>query len=136
MNSIIISICVSTVAMGLIDLLLPDSKTAEIIINLLFVCAVVFPFLNGNISGFDFNGISYSDTVSPTYTEQNTAAAIESILKKQGIDYKKVSVFSSISNKGGISITKAEIITNENKEKVLSAVSGAPFHIEVKNENE
>ena len=136
MNQIIISICISTVGLGLIDILLPDSKTAEIFINLLFVCAVLFPFLGGNTESFNLNDISYSETVSPAYTEQNTAAAIENTLKKQGIDYKKVTAFSSISKEGGISITKVEIITNENKEKVLFAVSGAPFQIEVKNENE
>lgn len=136
MKEIVLSICISTVGLGLIDILLPDNKTAEVLLNLIFVCSVVFPFLNRNITGFNTEGISYKSTVPSDYTEQNTAAAVEDTLKKEGIDYKKVTAFSSISKNGGISISKVVIITDENKERVLSTVSGAPFEIEVKNENE
>ncbi|MBQ0111240.1 MAG: hypothetical protein KBS41_04880 [Oscillospiraceae bacterium] len=137
MREIISGACISVVGLSLIDMLLPDNKAAEIFINLIFVCCLLFPIAGGLAGEFDYTDITVKESgINTEYVEQNTARAIENTLAKKGITYKKVTVFSSILKDGGINISKAVIITDCDKQKVLDALSGAPFLIEVKNENE
>lgn len=133
--------CVCAVVLGAISVLSPQStfeKPMKVVLGLVFIATVVAVFSNG--FNFDFNfkvKSSYaSATLSNTAEQQIETTSeniisenISQILKENGYSDFYVNIKMDISDKDGISISKAEIYfdtkSNVNEPTIVNLIKNS-----------
>lgn len=126
LTSFLTAICASAVFIGALYMLCPDgsmSKPVTYILGLIFILSVI------SASGMT---VKKADISLPQteYTladsDDNLIAAAEyvysSVLEKSGINFSKITVCTNKTESGGISISKVQIVSKDDKEKILSAL--------------
>lgn len=122
-RSIGISICITAVLTALFMMLSPDSKlerTLKFAISLFFLAGLVSPFLDGEIKldlKLDTMTRQTADTriaraaaeQFSTLAQTRLEATLESLLRAEGIEVKKVRLQTTITPEGGISISRLEV---------------------------
>jgi hypothetical protein len=138
-------IFVSLILYGIVAMLLPEKSKGNIknIIGIAVIATVILSVRNIDLgefqSEFEFNiPVANTDVMTEMVlkTEQSAVeTAVEGVIKErlgaENINFTSVSTFTDISETGGISIIKAEVVLNdENIEKAKAAVGDLGFRIE------
>lgn len=131
MKELITTLTIGVLSLSLLTMLIPSKeKTLKFLVSVVLLSMVALPVIkaiptlkNESIELPETN--SYENVLS--LKTKTTELLIESILKENGIEFKKVTVFANISKDYSITIKSVEILTNENKEKVLKALQELDF---------
>lgn len=138
LNSFIISFCGVCAAIGGISMILPSgkiSKPVKQIIGLTVICAFLGLFavcLNIKINADK----SFSDEDYSINYEETVKTVFETALKSKNIKFFKIIVYTDKTQSDRIFITKVKVFSDENKEKIVSAIGNSgEYEVEVVNEN-
>ena len=130
MKEILISVCVGSVVLSALMLLVPnEEKTLKYVIGVVFLCMLVLPIASA-APAFEFEAAGeqayLSENVLALKTK-STEQLIGDILQRNGIDYKLISVSADISDDYCITIKTARIVSDEDEQKIMAALSGLDF---------
>ena len=130
MKEILISVCVGSVVLSALMLLVPnEEKTLKYVIGVVFLCMLVLPIASAAPAvEFEAAGeqADLSENVLALKTK-STEQLIGDILQRNGIDYKLISVSADISDDYCITIKTARIVSDEDEQKIMAALSGLDF---------
>lgn len=139
-TSLLTAFCASAVFIGALYMICPDgamNKTVKFVLGLVFLLSVIaasgITLSQADIS-FEIPKQEAADTAA-----LDTAAAeyvYSYALKNSGIDFSEITVCTDKSADGSIYISKVIIKSEENREKILSALGEAAKNIEVEIKNE
>ncbi|HCH28549.1 MAG TPA: hypothetical protein DEW35_03475 [Ruminococcaceae bacterium] len=133
-SSFAISFCGVCVATGGIYMLIPEgrmTKTVKYIIVLTLISAFIGVF-SVNLSINFQNRSNKSQYAESERGEKIMGAVFEQALKMNDIEFEKIVIFTDKTEEGSITITKIQVFTNENREKVVSAIgNGNAYDIEI-----
>ncbi len=136
MKELLYTLSAASVVSSLIFIVAPkNNKTLKFTVTVIFTATVVLPVIL-SIKDFSLPKINFEQTENEA--AQNIAAApakclIADILTCNKINYQKIEVFTNRTENGGISIIKAVIYSNEQKEKIFPLLCDLDFIKEVKN---
>ena len=124
--SILTAICASSVFIGALYMLCPDgamSKTVTYVFGLCFIlCIVSSSGITVKNIDFDFVQSSYTYADSSDSLIASAKYAYSFALEKSGIEFSEITVCTTKNNSGSISISKVEIVSQENAEKIRAAL--------------
>lgn len=131
MKELITTIVIGVLSLSLLTMLIPKhDKTVKYVISVVFLCMVALPIINA-IPSLKAENISLEEPdIKENVLSLNIKTVellIEDILNKNNIDFNKITVFANISEDFSITIKSVEIQSNENKEKILSALKELDF---------
>lgn len=130
MKEILISICVGSVVLSALMLLVPnEEKTLKYVIGVIFLCMLVLPIASA-VPAFEFEAAGEQADLSENVLAlktKSTEQLIGDILQRNGIDYKLISVSADISDDYCITIKTARIVSDEDEQKIMAALSGLDF---------
>ena len=130
MKEILISVCVGSVVLSALMLLVPnEEKTLKYVIGVIFLCMLVLPIASA-VPAFEFEAAGEQADLSENVLAlktKSTEQLIGDILQRNGIDYKLISVSADISDDYCITIKTARIVSDEDKQKIMAALSGLDF---------
>ncbi len=135
MKEILISVCVGSVVLSALMLLVPnEEKTLKYVIGVIFLCMLVLPIASA-VPAFEFEAAGEQADLSENVLAlktKSTEQLIGDILQRNGIDYKLISVSADISDDYCITIKTARIVSDEDEQKIMAALSGLDFQKVVK----
>ena len=115
-------------------MLIPEgrmTKTVKYIIVLTLISAFIGVF-SVNLSINFHNRSNKSQYAESERGEKVMGAVFEQALKMNDIEFEKIVIFTDKTEEGSITITKIQVFTNENREKVVSAIgNGNAYDIEI-----
>ena len=130
MKEILISVCVGSVVLSALMLLVPnEEKTLKYVIGVIFLCMLVLPIASA-VPAFEFEAAGEQADLSENVLalkSKSTEQLIGDILQRNGIDYKLISVSADISDDYCITIKTARIVSDEDEQKIMAALSGLDF---------
>lgn len=130
MKEILISVCVGSVVLSALMLLVPnEEKTLKYVIGVVFLCMLVLPIASA-VPAFEFEAAGEQADLSENVLAlktKSTEQLIGDILQRNGIDYKLISVSADISDDYCITIKTARIVSDEDEQKIMAALSGLDF---------
>lgn len=130
MKEILISVCVGSVVLSALMLLVPnEEKTLKYVIGVIFLCMLVLPIASA-VPAFEFEAAGEQADLSKNVLAlktKSTEQLIGDILQRNGIDYKLISVSADISDDYCITIKTARIVSDEDEQKIMAALSGLDF---------
>lgn len=130
MKEILISVCVGSVVLSALMLLVPnEEKTLKYVIGVIFLCMLVLPIASA-APAFEFEAAGEQADLSENVLAlktKSTEQLIGDILQRNGIDYKLISVSADISDDYCITIKTARIVSDEDEQKIMAALSGLDF---------
>ncbi len=130
MKEILISVCVGSVVLSALMLLVPnEEKTLKYVIGVVFLCMLVLPIASA-APAFEFEAAGEQADLSENVLAlktKSTEQLIGDILQRNGIDYKLISVSADISDDYCITIKTARIVSDEDEQKIMAALSGLDF---------
>lgn len=130
MKEILISVCVGSVVLSALMLLVPnEEKTLKYVIGVIFLCMLVLPIASA-APAFEFEAAGEQADLSENVLALKTKSIeqlIGDILQRNGIDYKLISVSADISDDYCITIKTARIVSDEDEQKIMAALSGLDF---------
>ncbi len=130
MKEILISVCVGSVVLSALMLLVPnEEKTLKYVIGVIFLCMLVLPIASA-VPAFEFEAAGEQADLSENVLAlktKSTEQLIGDILQRNGIDYKLISVSADISDDYCITIKTARIVSDEDEQKIMAALSGLDF---------
>ncbi len=140
LSSAISSFCASCVFIGALFMLCPEgniSKSVKYVLSLVFLVTVIsaagIGVKNFNID-FDFESVP---TVSTEQMDNlSIKLAFEEVLRKNGINFEEITVFTDKLETDSISINKVIIRSDCEKEKIYSVLGNVANSIEVEVINE
>ncbi len=140
MTQFITSFCVGSVLIGSLYIICPKgniSKQVKYIFSLIFLL-IIISAANVPLKSIDFYTLSPNNIQIDTEALETTAAeyVFSYTLKKQNINFQKISIFTDKTDDGSIVITKVVIVTNEPPQKVTNALAGLLDNREVEIINE
>lgn len=140
MTQFITSFCVGSVLIGSLYIICPKgniSKQVKYIFSLIFLL-IIISAANVPLKSIDFYALSPNNIQIDTEALETTAAeyVFSYTLKKQNINFQKISIFTDKTDDGSIVITKVVIVTNEPPQKVTNALAGLLDNREVEIINE
>ena len=111
-------------------LLVPnEEKTLKYVIGVIFLCMLVLPIASA-VPAFEFEAAGEQADLSENVLAlktKSTEQLIGDILQRNGIDYKLISVSADISDDYCITIKTARIVSDEDEQKIMAALSGLDF---------
>lgn len=139
-SSAICGFCAACVFIGALFMLCPDgalSKSVKYTLSLVFLLAVISAAGIG-VKNFDadFFKTEQTDISTEQLTELNIRLVFEETLRKNGINFEEISVFTDKLETGGISITKVIIRSDCEKEKIFEVLGNVSNSVEVEVINE
>ena len=133
------SFCVSAILIGALYIICPGgeiSKSVKNIFALVFTLVITSSAVTVN-PVFDFGGdISQNEGVTSSIDISSAVYVYSDCLKAAKIEFSEISVLTNKTEDGGIVISKVIIFSNEDKEKILSALSVIAQNLEVEVVNE
>lgn len=126
LTSFIISFCSVCAAVGGIHMIIPSgkiSKSVKYIITLTVITAFLGIFTVNFGINFGFDTKEKVDTVNSA--EATVKAVFEKALKDNKINYEKIIIFTDKNKEGGITITKVEIYSSDQRQKILSVIGNS-----------
>lgn len=130
MKEILISVCVGSVVLSALMLLVPnEEKTLKYVIGVIFLCMLVLPIASA-VPAFEFEAAGEQADLSENVLAlktKSTEQLIGDILQRNGIDYKLISVSADISDDYCITIKTARIVSDEDEQEIMAALSGLDF---------
>ncbi len=138
--SFLMSFCVSAIFIGAIFIICPNgkmSKPIKYIFSLVFTVILITAVSKTEIAPDDWEFEFKADT------SQSDALKIQSAeyvwgqcLKSANINFQKITVCTNKTEDGGITISKVIIFSNENEEKIFTALGdlAKAYEVEIKNE--
>ena len=136
MKELVTTLVVGVLSLSLLSMLVPNSeKTLKYVVSVIFLCMITLPIINA-VPGIKTESLTIenkdiSESVFALKT-QSTELLIADVLKRSNLDFNKITVFANISDDYSITIKRVEIISNENAEKILSALKELDFEKVVK----
>lgn len=130
------SFCGICIAIGGLHMLIPEgkmSKTIRYVIVLTLLTAFIGVFsVNFNLN---FNGSERNFEISKdAMSERMITAVFERALSANDIDFEKILIFTDNSEEGSITITKIQVFSQENPERIISVIgNGKAYEVEVIN---
>ncbi len=140
MTQFITSFCVGSVLIGSLYIICPKgniSKQIKYIFSLIFLI-IIISAANVPLKSVDFDTLSPKDIQIDTEALETRAAeyVFSYTLKKQNINFQKISIFTDKTEDGSIVITKVVVVTKEPPQKVTNALAGLLDNREVEIINE
>ena len=136
MKELITTITIGVLSLSLLTMLIPSKeKTLKFLVSLVLLSMIAIPIIKVIP---DIKPQSIEIPESNTYENvlalkiKTTEYLIEEALKQNNITFKKITVFANISKDYSITIKSVEILSNENKEKILAALKELDFEKVVK----
>ena len=139
-TSILTAICASSVFIGALYMLCPNgamSKTVTYVFGLCFILCIISTsgIMKKDIDfNFSQSGYNYDDSRESLVAAAKYAYSYA--LEKSGIEFSEITVCTTKNDSGSISISKVEIVSQENEEKIRAALSQAAELNEVQIINE
>lgn len=130
------SFCGICIAIGGLHMLILEgkmSKTIRYVIVLTLLTAFIGVFsVNFNLN---FNGSERDFEISKdAMSERMITAVFERALSANDIDFEKILIFTDNSEEGSITITKIQVFSQENPERIISVIgNGKAYEVEVIN---
>lgn len=136
MKELITTIVVGVLSLSLLSMLVPSSeKTLKYVVSIIFLCMITLPIIKAvpsfKTESLKIENQDISENVLALKTK-STELLIADILKRNNIDFNKITVFANISDEFSITIKHVEIISNQNAEKILSVLKELEFEKVVK----
>jgi len=137
MKELITTIVIGVLSLSFLSMLVPNSeKTLKYVVSVVFLCMITLPIIKAvpslKIDAFTVENKNVSENVLALKIK-STELLIADILKRNNIDFNKITVFANISEDYSITIKHVEIVSNQNAEKILSALKELDFKKVVKN---
>ena len=135
-SSFAISFCGVCVATGGIYMLIPEgrmTKTVKYLIVLTLLSALIGVFsINFNLKFQNKN--NWSVHIEEDRKEEVITAVFERALKMNNIEFEKIVIFTDKTEEGSITITKIQVFSDENRDKIISAIGNSnAYEVEVVN---
>ena len=136
MKELVTTLVVGVLSLSLLSMLVPNSeKTLKYVVSVIFLCMITLPIIKA-VPGIKTESLTIenkdiSESVLALKTK-STELLIADVLKRSNLDFNKITVFANISDDYSITIKRVEIISNENAEKILSALKELDFEKVVK----
>lgn len=135
LTEIVAAFCVVCVFIGALFMLCPEgklSKSVKYVLSLVFLVSVmsVAGMGRGKIN-FDFNFNQPVNLQTEQIDNLNLRLGVEELLRKNGINFEEIEVFTDKLENGGISINKVIIRSDCEKEKIFAALADIKDLIEV-----
>ena len=136
MKELITTIVVGVLSLSLLSMLVPSSeKTLKYVVSVVFLCMITLPIIKA-VPTFKAQSIK----IEEQDTTENVLALktktiellIADILKRNNIEFNKITVFANISKDYSITIKQVEIISNQDANKILSALKELEFEKVIK----
>ena len=136
MKELITTIVVGVLSISLLSMLVPSSeKTLKYVVSVVFLCMITLPIIKA-VPTFKAQSIK----IEEQDTTENVLALktktiellIADILKRNNIEFNKITVFANISKDYSITIKQVEIISNQDANKILSALKELEFEKVIK----
>lgn len=136
MKELITTIVVGVLSISLLSMLVPSSeKTLKYVVSVVFLCMITLPIIKA-VPTFKAQSIK----IEEQDTTENVLALktktiellIADILKRKNIEFNKITVFANISKDYSITIKQVEIISNQDANKILSALKELEFEKVIK----
>ena len=136
MKELITTIVVGVLSLSLLSMLVPSSeKTLKYVVSVVFLCMITLPIIKA-VPTFKAQSIK----IEEQDTTENVLALktktvellISDILKRNNIEFNKITVFANISKDYSITIKQVEIISNQDANKILSALKELEFEKVIK----
>ena len=136
MKELITTIVVGVLSISLLSMLVPSSeKTLKYVVSVVFLCMITLPIIKA-VPTFKAKSIK----IEEQDTTENVLALktktvellIADILKRNNIEFNKITVFANISKDYSITIKQVEIISNQDANKILSALKELEFEKVIK----
>lgn len=136
MKELITTIVVGVLSLSLLSMLVPSSeKTLKYVVSVVFLCMITLPIIKA-VPTFKAKSIK----IEEQDTTENVLALktktvellIADILKRNNIEFNKITVFANISKDYSITIKQVEIISNQDANKILSALKELEFEKVIK----
>ena len=136
MKELITTIVVGILSISLLSMLVPNSeKTLKYVVSVVFLCMIALPVIKAvphfKTESLKIENKDVSENVLALKTK-STELLIADILKRNNIDFNKITVFANISEDYCITINHIEIVSNQNAEKILLALKELDFKKVVK----
>lgn len=137
MKELITTIVIGVLSLSFLSMLVPNSeKTLKYVVSVVFLCMITLPIIKAvpslKIDAFTVENKNVSENVLALKIK-STELLIADILKRNNIDFNKITVFANISEDYSITIKHVEIVSNQNAEKILSVLKELDFKKVVKN---
>ena len=137
MKELITTIVIGVLSLSFLSMLVPNSeKTLKYVVSVVFLCMITLPIIKAvpslKIDAFTVENKNVSENVLALKIK-STELLIADILKRNNIDFNKITVFANISQDYSITIKHVEIVSNQNAEKILSVLKELDFKKVVKN---
>lgn len=137
-NYFITSFCSACVLLGFLYMLCPTgsmSTSVKYIFCMCLVCCVVGAVVK--LPDIDFSIFEKTESYE-ILTEQNSAVVAESVfveaLRRQNINFEKITVDTNKTADGDISISKVTVYTNEQPQKIYEVIYSDSYEVEIINE--
>lgn len=133
------ALCASSVFIGALFMLCPDGtmkKSVTFVLSLVFLASVISAGgigLKYEKTKLEPTPVSISSDELDTYTARYV---YEYALKKAGIDFEEITVYTDKNDSGSIFISKISVKSAEEKGKITEALQDAAKNIEVEVNNE
>ena len=136
MKELITTIVVGVLSLSLLSMLVPSSeKTLKYVVSVVFLCMITLPIIKA-VPTFKAQSIK----IEEQDTTENVLALktktvellIADILKRNNIEFNKITGFANISKDYSITIKQVEIISNQDANKILSALKELEFEKVIK----
>ncbi len=137
-TSFLTAFCIGCVTLGGLYMLCPEGKFQKAVkytFSLCFLCLLISSVGSiGNLN-FEINFKSDNEFISVGAAAESARIVFERALINSEINFRKITVLTDKDTQGSIFISKVTVVSNENKEKILSVISGdGSFEVEVINE--
>lgn len=136
--SFILAFCTVCVVLGGLSVIIPSgsfAKPLQYIFCLVFICVIIGSVFS--IDKVNFNIVSGSEetTVSENGAEMLARQTFEEALRRAGIKFEKIKVFTDKSESGGIFITEVVVYSHESFSKINEIISSdGAYEVRVINE--
>lgn len=136
MKELITTIVVGVLSISLLSMLVPSSeKTLKYVVSVVFLCMITLPIIKA-VPTFKAQSIKIEeqDTTENVLDlkTKTVELLIADILKRNNIEFNKITVFANISKDYSITIKQVEIISNQDANKILSALKELEFEKVIK----
>lgn len=131
MKELLTTVTVGVLSLSLLSMLVPkEEKTLKYLISIVFLCVLIFPIVNIiptiKAEKIGIENVEIKDEVLEIQTA-TTQNLIADILKRNNIEFKKITVFANISEDYSITINSVEIVSNEDEEVIRKALKELDF---------
>ena len=139
-NSFVISICAAGICFGALYILCPAGKMSKSVRYIFSLCFLLIIITATSITvkkaefNFDFNNQTETNIENSQITIAEYTYGLA--LRKAGIDFSKITVFTDNLKEESISISKVLIYSDSSRQRIITALGEAAenFEVEVINE--